>query len=709
MREYSDSEFEKKLMLLKNTHGLIKSLSKWCLERHKRYKSIISVWYNAVKKARIEKRLTLFYLANDILRNSKITNYKFIDGWATTIKKSIPYVSHGKIRFQIAKIIKIWEKYGIYDNSYLADLTNMLTTQNPKLKLADPVQEFQVQALAVKIRSCVKLEQITDLQIKNLREANLPLTNNEALQNMLKKVRTPSHEFLNELNDDVSKIQSSIKCIQQETINRAQLINALEVATSYYAAQNEEVKIVAQAYLEYTKRLILHKYKLQYLIGSTPTDTPTLSPDIKAPLLSTSSVSIEDLNINTVLINSELCDPASVCFPAIKNHDQQSLTSQFPYDAPSQPPDETYAFTNQTNVSNTNMNNYNKSSVYSTSSYEVSVPTPMSSSQQLIISEFSNNMVPPTNTTSLINEKTKPVFHVPQRVWDINVHSDRLTNERPSSLPFHKKISYQNTSIISKTDGKLGIDHCILPSKIIERDERVSRGMITKTSNIDYRNLIDLTHGPDMNSSGVSVNVDYRTFPDISIPPPSLDFPMEAVSKPPKNNVESVDMNLSENDEIPKSNQYHLPPMPFVYDQQCVPDVTNQWEQPSQIWGNDRPSFEDSQWDIEQYDQWKHPYQWEQKQNDSNFVLHRPQLQGSQHIQRNQSKVDFRPKWKRGISVWPRGPRNVIPHSTPTGRWNQGPLFGPWNQGPRFGLWNQGPRFGPWNQGLRFGLRNRPW
>jgi len=42
-------------------------------------------------------------------------------------------------------------------------------------------------ALAVKIRSCVKLEQITDLKMNNLKEANLPLTNTEALQKMLKR------------------------------------------------------------------------------------------------------------------------------------------------------------------------------------------------------------------------------------------------------------------------------------------------------------------------------------------------------------------------------------------------------------------------------------------------------------------------------------------------------------------------------------------
>jgi hypothetical protein len=44
----------------------------------------------------------------------------------------------------MSRIIKIWEERGVYDDSYLADLTGLLTTPIQKLKLADPVQEFQV-------------------------------------------------------------------------------------------------------------------------------------------------------------------------------------------------------------------------------------------------------------------------------------------------------------------------------------------------------------------------------------------------------------------------------------------------------------------------------------------------------------------------------------------------------------------------------------
>lgn len=49
-----------------------------------------------------------------------------------------------KIQSKISRIIKIWEERVVYDDNYLSDLTGLLTTPIQKLKLADPVQDFQV-------------------------------------------------------------------------------------------------------------------------------------------------------------------------------------------------------------------------------------------------------------------------------------------------------------------------------------------------------------------------------------------------------------------------------------------------------------------------------------------------------------------------------------------------------------------------------------
>jgi len=92
MVEYSDSELEKKLKLLTASQKAITSLSTWCLQRHKHYKSIIFIWLKTIKKVKTKKRLFFFYLANHIIQYSKKKNYKFVDRWKTAIQKAIPYV-----------------------------------------------------------------------------------------------------------------------------------------------------------------------------------------------------------------------------------------------------------------------------------------------------------------------------------------------------------------------------------------------------------------------------------------------------------------------------------------------------------------------------------------------------------------------------------------------------------------------------------------
>lgn len=58
-------------------------------------------------------------------------------------------------------------------------------------------------------------------------------------------------------------------------------------------------------------------------------------------------------------------------------------------------------------------NQNNKSTSYPSNSYEAYVPTPMSSSQQYISSEFPD-MVQPNISSALVSENTLSVTHVQQ-------------------------------------------------------------------------------------------------------------------------------------------------------------------------------------------------------------------------------------------------------------------------------------------------------
>lgn len=62
--------------------------------------------------------------------------------------------------------------------------------------------------------------------------------------------------------------------------------------------------VIYQAYFNYTKRVKLLKTKLETVVGSMPTDSPIPSPDINAPSPSTSSVSIEDINVQNLNYDS---------------------------------------------------------------------------------------------------------------------------------------------------------------------------------------------------------------------------------------------------------------------------------------------------------------------------------------------------------------------------------------------------------------------
>lgn len=77
------------------------------------------------------------------------------------------------------------------------------------------------------------------------------------------------------MNDGMTKIESYIKCLKRETVDRAQLIDALEVATSYYDEQNGEVKTVAQVLIFYLYVLI-GKYLIINIfrhISTTPNES----------------------------------------------------------------------------------------------------------------------------------------------------------------------------------------------------------------------------------------------------------------------------------------------------------------------------------------------------------------------------------------------------------------------------------------------------
>lgn len=151
---------------------------------------------------KVEHRLTLFYLANDVIQYSKRKNYEFVDSWGTALQRAttmVRYVSRlipfdtqfcenfffslpssdEKVKQKIERIFRIWEQRGIYNEEFLSDLHDLLSINPAKKPQPSENDDEQATITVSNIRNCVRLEKETDKCFKLL--SKTPLCDTETL------------------------------------------------------------------------------------------------------------------------------------------------------------------------------------------------------------------------------------------------------------------------------------------------------------------------------------------------------------------------------------------------------------------------------------------------------------------------------------------------------------------------------------------------
>lgn len=195
----------------------------------------------------MEHRLTLFYLANDVIQYSKRKNFEFVESWGTTLQRATTMVRDEKVKHRILRIFKIWDQRQIYNEEFLTDLSGLISAA-PKKKLEPqptaPAEEFQAALLISTMRSCATLEQATDARLRDLRESNIDIENAEELCSSLKD-RRRVEDAEKEVELAVRNVENYIRALEAEIRERSQTIELLEQADQFYETQRGEVKIVS--------------------------------------------------------------------------------------------------------------------------------------------------------------------------------------------------------------------------------------------------------------------------------------------------------------------------------------------------------------------------------------------------------------------------------------------------------------------------------
>jgi len=135
MTGYSEPSLEKKLSDLNNSAQSIQQLSLWLIHHRKHYHSIVKVWFKELGKSpNGNRKLTLLYLANDVVQNSKKKHPEISKEFGSVMVKVVTHLSHvkdidGKTIKAVQRLLAIWQDRNIFDMKVQADMAKIWTAK----------------------------------------------------------------------------------------------------------------------------------------------------------------------------------------------------------------------------------------------------------------------------------------------------------------------------------------------------------------------------------------------------------------------------------------------------------------------------------------------------------------------------------------------------------------------------------------------------
>ena len=125
--KFEEEKFMKILVNLKDTQESIQGFSGWCIKNRKAAYKMARCWIKVIKKVslcllmiisvltsnirlqvRIEQKLVLFYLVNDIVQHSAKRNYgELLDKFRSGIKEAMPHLKVDSRHFQVDRHEKL--------------------------------------------------------------------------------------------------------------------------------------------------------------------------------------------------------------------------------------------------------------------------------------------------------------------------------------------------------------------------------------------------------------------------------------------------------------------------------------------------------------------------------------------------------------------------------------------------------------------------
>ncbi|KAL9987261.1 hypothetical protein ACROYT_G001539 [Oculina patagonica] len=245
---------------------------------------------SSINPSKAERRLNLFYLANDVLQNSRKKGKEFSNAFTKILRDAMQFLSEKTIKGNVERVIKIWEERKLFEKDYLEALRNKLASgdvpvisKKPKEKAIVKEKEKAIVKEKEKEVKPAKQKRLPPADfkpsklidaLKALRDFEGELTLKESQLNSLRidasdlesvrqlKDRTGGGKFCEEYELATSKLEEFSETLRREQEERKNIVKALEDGEAFYDVSYGEVKVIVHAYKTFGNRLTSLKKKV---------------------------------------------------------------------------------------------------------------------------------------------------------------------------------------------------------------------------------------------------------------------------------------------------------------------------------------------------------------------------------------------------------------------------------------------------------------
>lgn len=250
----NEASLEKRFNAVSTSQGSIQSLSFFCLHYKNHHKRIAQIWLRCLQKAKVPHRLTLIYLANDIVQNAKRKNtLSFIEDFKSILKEAVPYLRDDKIKKSVERVFSIWQDRNIFDGKFTIELKASLNdggvkvphfNEVPKVpQMSDSMHRHSVGDL---MKSLERLESIE-------RNAEKIRANEDNIVGRLAQNTFSLHE--GETSKNLDDLKNYIQHLRAEIEERNKLASILE------NSMNTQRRLLKES----EDQLVIYKSQLDYI------------------------------------------------------------------------------------------------------------------------------------------------------------------------------------------------------------------------------------------------------------------------------------------------------------------------------------------------------------------------------------------------------------------------------------------------------------